>query len=364
MSRLADHWPKTDRNRPELPEHPQSACTVGAPTVTSCPMRRSAGPALLCALLVCAAASPAAAADRPKPRPVYRDGPSGRYLLDGNWYSPRRSHRRGHTPRLQRQETSRRLGHDDRAERRRTPATSPTRATWAPCTGTARTSGCRRASAASKWVLPLRVRQLPREGVAERQADRLQRRRLPAVRAARARASGGAASTASSCGSTAAARRSTSRRCPSATRARSRAAGGTTTASCARSTCGKVDEPRLREVAVRPSLRRPHAAPPRSGSRSKVAQRDHPRPARAHQRPASAARACASSAHRVAGAAASSIFRARVRIRHPRLWRPEHPHLYTARLTAARRAAASSRRYTRPHRHPELARQPPRPHRS
>jgi beta-glucuronidase len=49
-------------------------------------MSRSAGIALLCALLACIAASPATAADRPKPGSVYRDGPSGRYLLDGTWY--------------------------------------------------------------------------------------------------------------------------------------------------------------------------------------------------------------------------------------------------------------------------------------
>ncbi|HZO59140.1 MAG TPA: glycoside hydrolase family 2 TIM barrel-domain containing protein [Solirubrobacterales bacterium] len=49
-------------------------------------MSRFAGTALLCSLLVCVAATPAAAADRPKPGSVYRDGPSGRYLLDGEWH--------------------------------------------------------------------------------------------------------------------------------------------------------------------------------------------------------------------------------------------------------------------------------------
>ena len=68
-------------------------------------MSRSAGTALLCALLVCIAASPAAAADRPKPGSIYRDGPSGRYLLDGTWYHRADPTDVGLTQRLQRQES-------------------------------------------------------------------------------------------------------------------------------------------------------------------------------------------------------------------------------------------------------------------
>src|SRR5688572_27741434 len=40
--------------------------------------------ALLCTVL--SLPGPAAAADRPKAKPISRDGPSGRYLLGGTWY--------------------------------------------------------------------------------------------------------------------------------------------------------------------------------------------------------------------------------------------------------------------------------------
>jgi len=41
---------------------------------------------LLCALATVVASAPAHAAERPQPGSVYRDGPSGRYLLGGTWY--------------------------------------------------------------------------------------------------------------------------------------------------------------------------------------------------------------------------------------------------------------------------------------
>jgi len=44
------------------------------------------GVVALCALAGLAAAVPAHAADRPKPGAIYRDGPSGRYLLGGPWH--------------------------------------------------------------------------------------------------------------------------------------------------------------------------------------------------------------------------------------------------------------------------------------
>ena len=138
-----------------------------------------------------------------------------------------------------------------------TPATSPLPATWAPSTGTARTSrrpraGARRVGAA------VRVGQLPREGLAERHAARLPRRRLPAVRAARASGSAERPSTASSCASTAAGRSTTSRRCRCAATALSREAGGTTTGSCARSTCARSTRSTSSASFVQPaaSLRR------------------------------------------------------------------------------------------------------------
>jgi beta-glucuronidase len=68
-------------------------------------MSRLAGTALLCSLLACVAATPAAAADRPKPGSVYRDGPSGRYLLDGRWHHRADPVDAGIAQRLQAQES-------------------------------------------------------------------------------------------------------------------------------------------------------------------------------------------------------------------------------------------------------------------
>jgi beta-glucuronidase len=68
-------------------------------------MSRPAGIALLCSLIACVAASPAAAADRPKPGSIYRDGPSGRYLLAGTWHHRADPADTGIAQRLQRQET-------------------------------------------------------------------------------------------------------------------------------------------------------------------------------------------------------------------------------------------------------------------
>ena len=101
----------------------------------------------------------------------------------------------------------------------------------------------------------LRVGQLPRQGVAERQAARHPRRVVPALRAARQERPP--------------ARREPPRgagrqpppevRHPAALaaqrRARSRAAGGTTTGSCARSTCGAWTSSTSQSVFFEPSLR-------------------------------------------------------------------------------------------------------------
>ena len=48
-------------------------------------MRRPA-PSLLVVFTILALAQGASAATAPKLGSIYRDGPSGRYLLDGNWY--------------------------------------------------------------------------------------------------------------------------------------------------------------------------------------------------------------------------------------------------------------------------------------
>ncbi len=68
-------------------------------------MCRPAGIALLCALVSCLAASPATAAERPNPGSLYRDGPSGRYLLDGTWHHRADPTDAGLAQKLQRQES-------------------------------------------------------------------------------------------------------------------------------------------------------------------------------------------------------------------------------------------------------------------
>ena len=40
---------------------------------------------ILLAFLLLAPASPALAADKPNEQALYKDGPEGRYLLDGDW---------------------------------------------------------------------------------------------------------------------------------------------------------------------------------------------------------------------------------------------------------------------------------------
>ena len=155
---------------------------------------------------------------------------------DGDLAPPRRSRRRGVAQKLQRQESLAGLAAHDRPERverrrlleRELHRDRPLVPQGLPAAARVR---------AVEVGAALRVGQLPRAGVAQRQAARHSRRRLPAVRDAREERAAAGASTAWSCASTAAARSSTSRRCRSAHRAPSRAGGGTTTASCARSTC-------------------------------------------------------------------------------------------------------------------------------
>jgi beta-galactosidase/beta-glucuronidase len=68
-------------------------------------MSRLAGIALLCSLVACVAAAPTQAADRPEPGSIYRDGPSGRYLLDGRWYHRADPADSGVAAKLQRQDS-------------------------------------------------------------------------------------------------------------------------------------------------------------------------------------------------------------------------------------------------------------------
>ena len=113
------------------------------------------------------------------PRRALGPLPARRHLVP-----PRGSHRRGPHAAAAAPGEPRRLGHDDRAERvqrgRLLQRELHGQRALVPqgLPPAARVRGIQVGAA-------LRVRQLPRAGVAERQADRLARRRLPAVRAAR-----------------------------------------------------------------------------------------------------------------------------------------------------------------------------------
>ena len=110
---------------------------------------------------------------------LYANGPSGRFMLDGEWYrraDPLAAARRGgwqRSPSLRGWRTT-------TVPMPPTPATSPRAATWAACGGTARTSGARRRG--DRLGAALRVGQLPRDRLAERPPHRQPHRRLPAVR--------------------------------------------------------------------------------------------------------------------------------------------------------------------------------------
>ena len=121
--------------------------------------------------------------------------------------------------------------------------------------GTARTSSCPTRIAALAVGGPLRVRQLPRDGVAERARDRRARRRLPPVRAHPLRARADAARTGSSCASTRAASRPTSR--PPATTSTGIPSGGWWNYSgiLREVYLRRVDTADFDQVLVRPTLR-------------------------------------------------------------------------------------------------------------
>ena len=172
---------------------------------------------------------------------LYEDGPDGRYLMGGDWLFRLDSADQGLAQRFMRTTSTAGWAPDEgpqRLERRPTRRTSrwPGRSA-----GTARTSTCPARDKRMSWVAALRVGELPRAVLAQRQADRRQHRRLPAVRdpapvvAAQAQ------------------RRQPARRprrqppppdrLPALGRSRRRtcrpAAGGTTAGSCARSTSAR-----------------------------------------------------------------------------------------------------------------------------
>ena len=164
-------------------------------------------------------APPPRAGRRPRPDPgvdrldalaahALQGGPVGRYLVDGTWLFRSDPTGNGDLQGWQRSPRRPRAGPRPPSP---TPGTRPTRAsarTRARSAGTARTSACPRRAQAADVGRALRVGQLPRAGLAQRQADR-DATPAPTCRsscACRAAASSAAASTGSSSASTTAAR--------------------------------------------------------------------------------------------------------------------------------------------------------------
>ena len=179
------------------------------------------------------------AADVPVGRTLYKTGPSGRYLVDGDWLFRLDTRGARAAQRLPAQLLDPRLEDRPRCPTRGTPTTTRPRASSGPSAGTARTSSCRPRPAAYSGSCAS-SRSTTARGCGSTAPDRRERRRLPAVRGhgCPARAARAAASTGSWSASTTGAPRTTSRRMGSATDRHSRrAAGGTTAACCARSTC-------------------------------------------------------------------------------------------------------------------------------
>ena len=204
--------------------------------------------------------------------------------------------------------------------------------------------GLQAAHAASGVVgRALRVGQLPLEGLAQRQADRQEPRRLPAVRDPPARRP-------------AQARRRQPpghprRQPPQADRlpalglrqwASRRAAGGTTAACCARSTCARSTT----STSTR-SSRAPRSAV-RHVRRDRQLPRDRPQlrlatPARQRQR-ALRRRAVAIGSAAI-GAKRFATLTKQIKIDKPRLWSPAAPYLYDASM-AGRSGGTLLQRYT------------------
>ena len=118
----------------------------------------------------------------------------------------------------------------------------------------------------------------------------------------------------------------------------------------------------LEDVFVRPRLRcrtlRRHA----SSSRPASGQLRQPRAVGRGSWAASGASRSASG-QRGSAAVSSRKFRGRARIRNPRLWWPDRPHLYTVRARRLRRRAPGSALH-RPHRHQKARGEPARPGRA
>ena len=135
---------------------------------------------ILLALVVPAAAQ---AADTPTARTLYADGPEGRYLMEGDWLfrldPSDRGAARALLPAAQHGRLDDRRG-PARVERRRRLGGLDERLDRLVPQGLRVAERERRARLGGA----LRVGQLPRDGVAERQEGRLERRRLPAVHGA------------------------------------------------------------------------------------------------------------------------------------------------------------------------------------
>ena len=88
----------------------------------------------------------------PSAKTLYEDGPTGRYLIDGQWLFRLDAADQGLRQRFYRQTSHRRLDAGGRPERLERRATTPRRRCAAPSAGTARTSSCPTKRAALEWA--------------------------------------------------------------------------------------------------------------------------------------------------------------------------------------------------------------------
>ena len=248
--------------RPSAPRllHPleidvAATCT---PTAWPSPCVRALA-ALACAALPAAARG---APTRPPPGALYHERPvRAATCSDGTLVPARRSRATAASQaRLAAHARAGRMAADDRARRRQRGRHVRRAATWAASGGTARTSS-RPAGGRHELGAALRVRELPRDRVAERPPDRAATPAATCPSSCEAADCAAPARTGSWCASTAAA---SELDVPAARRAArtaaTSAAGGTTPASCARSTCAGSTRSTSSNVHVRPRLPCPTCA--------------------------------------------------------------------------------------------------------
>ena len=136
------------RRRPrDFPPDAVLRCRVMRPACdSSCPLARARSS-------WSSAGAPRAAADKPTSKTLYHDGPTGRYLLDGDVAVPARHRRPGRQAALEPQHAARPAGARSRCRTCGTSATTRRVDDRRRSAGTARTSRCPSADTALEWAV-------------------------------------------------------------------------------------------------------------------------------------------------------------------------------------------------------------------